>query len=427
MLTDWIHWLSSIAADQWFWLLCPLVLFDVPRYACAAVAMCLWDLAGDMLRLLRTPDVESRYEYCPSVCVVIPGFNEADTLAPSLQSVWGTYPRLEIIVIDDGSSDGTAAVAEQFAATHGQVVVLRKPRRGGKSSALNYALPFTQAEVIICLDADSHLGPRAIWEIVQPLADPRVGAVSGTVSARNPFANLVTWLQAFEYRRCIFLGRMLAARVDCLGIVSGAFGAFRRSAIARLQGWDVGPGEDGDLVLRLRKAGFKIACAPYAQCFTNVPASCSALIKQRRRWEWSVVTFECRKHVDLPNLLGPNFRMSNLCVLLERWLFNVVLLYAFWGYLGWLFFCAPDHVGRILWTYYVIYVAFDVLQLVVLCFYSSDRRQDLLMSLVTPLMPIYYALLRGVAVVAVTEELLARRSFRDDFVPVHVRQATWRW
>src|SRR5207248_1453281 len=83
----------------------------------------------------------------------------------------------------------------------------------------------------------------APWEIVQPFADPRVGAVSGTVVARAPFARLVTWLQAFEYLRCIFLGRMFASRLDILGIVSGAFGAFRADALRRLGGWDVGPGE----------------------------------------------------------------------------------------------------------------------------------------------------------------------------------------
>jgi cellulose synthase/poly-beta-1,6-N-acetylglucosamine synthase-like glycosyltransferase len=288
-------------------------------------------------------------------------------------------------------------------------------------------LPFTQAEIIVCVDTDSHLGPNAIWEIVQPLADPCVGAVSGTVSARNPFTNLATRLQALEYRRSIFIGRMFAARLGLLGIVSGAFGAFRRNAIDRVNGWDVGPGEDGDLVLRLRKAGFHIAAAPYAHCLTNLPTSWWRLAKQRRRWDWSVITFECRKHVDLPFLLSPNFKFSNFCLLAERLLFNVILLYAFWIYLIWLCCHPPGDLGKILWTYYVIYVAFEVVQLTVTCFYSPNRYQDLLLGLAAPLMPLYFVFLRAVSLVAVTEEILTRRSFRDNFVPEHVRQATWHW
>jgi cellulose synthase/poly-beta-1,6-N-acetylglucosamine synthase-like glycosyltransferase len=125
--------------------------------------------------------------------------------------------------------------------------------------------PFARAEIIVCVDTDSHLQPHAIWEIVQPLADPEVGAVAGTVLARNAETNLCTWLQAAEYLRTIFVGRMLSSRLGVLGIVSGAFGAFRREAVERLKGWDVGPGEDGDLVLRLRRR--------LASCMPRMPSA----------------------------------------------------------------------------------------------------------------------------------------------------------
>lgn len=427
MFIDWIHWLSSNACDEWIGLLWPLLLLDAPRYACSALAMFLWDWIGDLVTAVRGNPTQADYDYCPSVCVVLAGLNEADTLGATLESVWGSYPRMETIVVDDGSQDGMAEVAHAFAKTHDGVTVLRKPCRGGKSSALNAALPFAKADVIVCIDTDSHLGPNAIWEIVQPLSDPKIGAVSGTVSARNPFANLATRLQALEYRRCIFVGRMVTSRVGCLGIVSGAFGAFRRSALDRVRGWDVGPGEDGDLVLRLRKAGFKIASAPYAECYTKLPTSWWRLAKQRRRWDWSVITFECRKHVDLSNLFGPNFRLGNLCLLAERWLFNVILLYVFWLYAIWLCFHAHQDLWKILLTYYVIYVGFEFLQLCVTCFYSNNALRDFRLGLVTLFMPLYYGFLRAVSVVAVTEEMFTRRSFRDNFVPEHVRRATWHW
>ena len=155
---------------------------------------------------------------------------------------------------------------------------------------MNMPLPLIKSEIVVVIDSDSHLAPGAIWNIVQPFRDPEVGAVSGSVSARNPFVNLCTWLQAMEYRRSIFLGRILLARLDILGIVSGALGAFRKSALDKFGGWDVGPGEDGDLTIKFRKAGYKIAYTPEASCLTNVPTSFAALTRQRRRWEWAAIT-----------------------------------------------------------------------------------------------------------------------------------------
>lgn len=429
MFTDWIHWLSCLSLDELLWLLAPLLLLDVTRYA----AGFLWLFACDFSRLMwdsvrgRCDRLEPSYTHCPAIAVVIAGLNEADSVGGTLATLYGTYPRMEVIVVDDGSSDGMAEVAGEFAAGHPGVTVLRKPQRGGKSSALNFALPFTQAEIIVCVDGDSQLGENALWEIVQPFTDPQVAAVSGTVLARNPFTNLATWLQAFEYLRCIFLGRMVSARLDMLGIISGAFGAYRRDIIQRMMGWDVGPGEDGDLTLRLRKAGHRIAFAPYAQCLTNLPTSWRQLIRQRRRWEWAVVTFECRKHVDMANPLSRHFRWTNLGVLVERWTYNLLFTYLLWAYFAWTLFNCHDDTGRQYFLYYLFYLAIESLNLAVVLYYSTDRRRDLAIGMSVPLMPIYNLLMRAVTLLSITEEMLTRRSFRDDFVPRHVREATWHW
>jgi cellulose synthase/poly-beta-1,6-N-acetylglucosamine synthase-like glycosyltransferase len=427
MLIDWIHWLSSHTPEQLLLLAAPILLVDAPRYALGSLLVWLVDLARLALRGGQPSDDERHFSHCPSLCVVIAGLNEAQTVGPLLASVWGSYPRLEIIVVDDGSTDGMSDVARRFAQDHPGVLVLTKPRRGGKSSALNFALPFARTEIIVCVDGDSHLGPAGLWEIVQPFADPRVGAVSGTVLARNPFRGLITWLQACEYLRCIFLGRMFASRLDILGIVSGAFGAFRAEALRRVGGWDVGPGEDGDLALRLRKSGYGVVFAPYAQCLTNLPTSWLRLIKQRRRWEWAVVTFECRKHVDLANPFSANFRWSNLLLLIDRWLFSVVLQYLFWAYVVWLCWHPQPHVGDRLLFYYACYLALEFLQLGIVVYYSNDRLRDLAVGLALPCMPLYHLLMRAVTCWAVSEEMLTRRSFRDGFVPEHVREATWHW
>ncbi len=428
MLNDWIHWLSSLHPDQLAWLLLPLLLFDAPRYAMAVVAMWLWDCCASLYRRIRGRSVPKSYGHCPSVCVVIAGLNEADTIGQTLRSCWGTYPKLEIIVVDDGSTDGMAKVANDFANTHAGVRVLRKPQRGGKSSALNFALAFTKAEVIVGIDADSHIESNTIWEIVQPFRDENVGAVSGAVLARNPFTNFATWMQAFEYLTCIFVGRMLAARLKVLGIVSGALGAFRRSALDRVEGWDVGPGEDGDLTLKLRKAGYSIAFAPYAQCLTNLPIDWFRWINQRRRWTWAVVTFEGRKHIDLANIFRRNFRASNLLVILDRWMYNILFPFLIWVYLIWTIgFNYHEHTWKQYLLYYLLYVGFESAQAAIAVYYSNNRWRDMWVGIAAPLMPFYHLTLKLVTIGAVTEEAFWRRSYEDNFVPAHVRRATWHW
>jgi len=419
MWTDWIHWLSSISPDELLLIVLPLVCFDGVRYCFLTMAMCLWDA----VRGRRT----AQPPHYPTVCVILAGLNEAETIVSTLESVWGSYPKLEIVVVDDGSSDGMADLAHAFATNHDNVLVLRKPNRGGKSSALNFAIPFTEAEIVICVDTDSHLEPHAIFEIVQPFADPRVGGVAGTVLSRNADVNLVSQLQASEYLRSIFVGRMLASRLGILSIVSGAFGAFRREAIMATGGWDVGPGEDGDLVMRLRKAAWKIVHAPYAQCLTNVPLKWKQLFRQRRRWEWSIVTFECRKHVDMANIFSPNFRLSNLAMLLETWIFRIALTFASFGMLGWLAVRTPATLGYILLTNYVLYCFLEFLQWLVMMYYSRSPRRDAWSLACLPLVPPYYIFLKVASLVAIIEEFCWRRSYDDNFVPLHVRRVTWHW
>jgi cellulose synthase/poly-beta-1,6-N-acetylglucosamine synthase-like glycosyltransferase len=427
MFADWIQWTSSLTLNDLFWMLLPLFVLDGLRYVGGGLGCFVVDLTTDLWNAIFPPPPKEAYPYCPSVCVILAGLNEADTIGDTLATVWGSYPRMEIIVVDDGSNDGMAEVAAKFAATHEGVLVLRKPHRGGKSSALNFALPFTKADFLVCVDTDSLLGPNAIWEIVQPLADENVAAASGTVILRNRDTNLCTRLQAFEYLRNIFIGRMIASRLGILGIVSGAFGAFRRTALERVGGWDVGPGEDGDLVLRLRKQGYQVVFNPYAQCYTNSPTNFKWLFKQRRRWEWAVITFECRKHVDMANPFNACFTWSNFFLLLDRWLYGVILMYL--GTFGF-FYCMYLYGHRLFYmlaVQYVAYVLLETIQALLVIYYSLDKWRDLKSCIVLPLMPFFALFMRAATFVAVTEEIFTRRSFKDNFVPPHVRRVTWHW
>jgi hypothetical protein len=151
------------------------------------------------------------------------------------------------------------------------------------------------------------------------------------------------------------------------------------------------------------------------------------LFRQRRRWEWAVVTFECRKHVDLGDPRSATFTLTNLMLLIDRWLFSIVLMYTcliFAPYLAWQRW---SELHYIFFTQYVAYLAIETAQACVVLYYSLDRWRDLKYCLVLPLMPFYALFIKAASAVAITEELFTRRSFQDNFVPPHVREATWHW
>jgi cellulose synthase/poly-beta-1,6-N-acetylglucosamine synthase-like glycosyltransferase len=426
MWIDWYLWIAALRPAELALLLAGLLLLDGTRYAFSAVAMLAWDfLAWTRAALFpRAP----REPWRPSLCALLVGHNEAATIERTLSSIHGTYPGLEIIVVDDGSSDGMAEVAQRFADAHEGVLVLRRERRGGKSSGMNFGLSQTRADVVVAIDCDSYLGAHALERLVQPLCDPRVGAVAGTVIVRNPRQSLLVRLQAFEYLRSIFVGRLFSARLGILGIVSGAFGAFRREALQRTLGWDVGPPEDLDLVLALRKCGYRIACAQHSYCFTKTPTSWKRLLKQRMRWDESgVIRNHCRKHLDMVSPFASHFRASNLVLFLESWLTNLVTLAGTWVWVLTTLLSAGPDLGHTCLTLYLAYVGCEALNALVILAYSERRVRDLLTCLVVPLAPLYQAVLLVQRTLSLLREGFLRTSFRDDFVPRHVRDATWHW
>lgn len=444
MLQDWIHWMSSLQHEELFLILFGILFIDGPRYCYLKVMFCLWDMTQDSLRWLLCREVshspmdrDQPLTHCPSVCVVLAGYNEQDTIEATLASVWGAYPRMEIIVVDDGSLDEMQAVARRFRRKHlthtagsfqePDLRVLRKSERGGKSSCINYALNFTRAEIIIVVDTDSDLAPDAIWRIVQPFSDPLVGCVSAAVLARNPFTNLITWLQANEYLHAIFTGRIVSSRLGVLAVCSGAFGAFRREAVERAMGWDVGPGEDGDLTIRIRKAGYKVAYAPYASCYTNLPKTWKAFFRQRRRWNRGAIRYKSRKHVDMANLLSPNFRLSNFLVLANIWFFNIACLLCFWAYAIYIVFAFSIETWFILMMVYFAYLTTHAVETAVVLYYSQHRLRDFKICSVLPLMPVFQLVRKTARIISIAEECFFRRSFQDNYVPPRVRAATWHW
>jgi cellulose synthase/poly-beta-1,6-N-acetylglucosamine synthase-like glycosyltransferase/peptidoglycan/xylan/chitin deacetylase (PgdA/CDA1 family) len=226
-----------------------------------------------------------------SVSVVIAAYNEAPVIARTVSSVLASrVAPLEVIVVDDGSSDDTAGTVERMFGDEPRVHVMRQAN-GGKASALNRGIGSARGELLVCLDADTLFTPDTLGRLVAHFTDPRVGAVAGNVKVGNRI-NVWTRWQALEYITSQNLDRRAYALLDAITVVPGAVGAWRRGAVQAVGGFVPDTlAEDMDLTWRLRRAGWRIANETHALGFTEAPDSLPTLYRQRFRWSFG--TLQC--------------------------------------------------------------------------------------------------------------------------------------
>jgi cellulose synthase/poly-beta-1,6-N-acetylglucosamine synthase-like glycosyltransferase/peptidoglycan/xylan/chitin deacetylase (PgdA/CDA1 family) len=214
------------------------------------------------------------------VSVVVPAYNESAGIEAAVRSLLASDHPVEIIVVDDGSTDGTADLVESLRLP---VRVIRQPN-AGKPAALNTGLAAATFDLVVMVDGDTVFEPDTVRTIVQPFADPRVGAVSGNAKVVNRGGMLGRW-QHIEYVVGFNLDRRLFDLAECMPTVPGAVGAFRRQALLDLGGVsDVTLAEDTDLTMALCRAGWRVVYEEGAKAWTEAPASLNALWRQRYRW-----------------------------------------------------------------------------------------------------------------------------------------------
>jgi cellulose synthase/poly-beta-1,6-N-acetylglucosamine synthase-like glycosyltransferase/peptidoglycan/xylan/chitin deacetylase (PgdA/CDA1 family)/spore germination protein YaaH len=262
-------------------------------------------------------------DYTPPVSVVIPAFREEAVIVPTVKSLLAQDYRgtLEVLVVDDGSPDDTYLVARRAFGDDARVRVLTKPN-GGKASALNFGIQHALGEVIVALDADTLFDADAVGHLVAPLADPHVGAVAGNAKVGNRI-NIVTRWQALEYITSQNLDRRAFALLDCIMVVPGAIGAWRKSLVIEAGGFSNDTlAEDQDLTLSIARRDYRVAYADRAVAWTEAPDTLRGLAKQRFRWSFG--TLQCAwKHRDL--LFRPRAGTLGFIALPNVWIFQVGL------------------------------------------------------------------------------------------------------
>ncbi|MEV6478471.1 bifunctional polysaccharide deacetylase/glycosyltransferase family 2 protein [Streptomyces sp. NPDC051576] len=246
------------------------------------------------------------------VSVIVPAYNEKECIANTLESLAKSTHPIEIIVVDDGSSDGTSEIAREAARSFGMnnVRVIRQ-ENAGKPAALNNGVRNASYDIVIMMDGDTVFEPDAVHQLVQPFADPEVGAVAGNAKVGNRNTIIGAW-QHIEYVMGFNLDRRMYDLLRCMPTIPGAIGAFRREAVLAVGGMSEDTlAEDTDITIALHREGWRVVYQEHARAWTEAPASLKQLWSQRYRWSYGTMQALWKHRKSLTDK-GPSGRFGRV-------------------------------------------------------------------------------------------------------------------
>ncbi len=258
----------------------------------------------------------------PSVTVLIPAHNEESVIVQTIASVLlSDLKDLHIIVVNDGSSDRTGELLETNFSHEPRVRIIHQVNRG-KAAALNVAMSLADTEIVVTIDADTEIEADAIGKLVRHFSDSTVGAVAGNVKVGNRSRWLTRW-QALEYITSQNMEKRAFDLLNCITVVPGALGAWRKKAIEAAGGITADTvAEDADLTIAIRRLGWRVSYDEEAIAWTEAPETAGQLIRQRFRWTFGTLQ-SFWKHGD--TLLRPKYGTLGWIALPNIFVFQLVL------------------------------------------------------------------------------------------------------
>jgi len=311
-------------------------------------------------------------KWCPkSFAVLIPAYNEAEVILKTITALLASpLKNFKILVIDDGSTDSTAACVLAAFSKNRRVRLLQKAN-AGKSAALELGLRRTRAEVVVTLDADTIFRADALERLVRHFADPRIGAVAGAALVGNA-VNLITRFQSLEYVISQNLDRRALELANGIQVVPGAIGAWRRSALLQVGGFTSDTlAEDADATIQLERAGWRVLYEPAALAYTEAPETMRTFIRQRFRWMYGMLqaAFKHKDAYRYPGATGvkictlPNIFIFQFLFTLIAPVMDLLLIV---GIICWIWFLA-SHPGiqtpPAFWQFLGYWCAFQFLEI----------------------------------------------------------------
>jgi cellulose synthase/poly-beta-1,6-N-acetylglucosamine synthase-like glycosyltransferase/spore germination protein YaaH/peptidoglycan/xylan/chitin deacetylase (PgdA/CDA1 family) len=258
----------------------------------------------------------------PLVSIIIPAYNEQINAVRTIKSLLvQNYPNLEIIFVDDGSKDDTYQVVKKTFEYIKNVTVLTKPN-GGKATALNFGIKNSNAEYVVCIDADTQLKTDAVSLLMKYFNHEKVAAVAGNVKVGNEI-NLITRWQSIEYITSQNFDRRAFDLLNCITVVPGAIGAFKKEAVEIAGGFTSDTlAEDCDLTMRLLRHGYVIRNCSKAISYTEAPETFRQFMRQRFRWSFGVM--QCFwKHREA--VLNPRYKSFGMVAMPNILIYQMIL------------------------------------------------------------------------------------------------------
>ncbi|MGV9453597.1 bifunctional polysaccharide deacetylase/glycosyltransferase family 2 protein [Streptomyces sp. NPDC003635] len=257
-----------------------------------------------------------RFSWGPTVTapvsVIVPAYNEKECIANTLESLAKSTHPIEIIVVDDGSTDGTSEIARGAAHELGMtnVRVIRQ-ENAGKPAALNNGVRSASHDIVVMMDGDTVFEPDTVRQLVQPFADPQVGAVAGNAKVGNRDTIIGAW-QHIEYVMGFNLDRRMYDLLRCMPTIPGAIGAFRREAVLEVGGMSEDTlAEDTDITIAMHRAGWRVVYQEHARAWTEAPGSLKQLWSQRYRWSYGTMQALWKHRKSLTDK-GPSGRFGRV-------------------------------------------------------------------------------------------------------------------
>ena len=256
------------------------------------------------------------------VSIIVPAYNEEVNAVKTVQNLLQQdYPDYEIIFVDDGSKDSTYTIVAAAFSNNDKVKVVTKPN-GGKASALNYGINLASGTYMVCIDADTQLLTDAVRQMMKYFNNERVCAVAGNVKVGNE-KNILTKWQSIEYTTAQNFDRLAFDYLNCITVVPGAIGAFKKTAIIEAGGFTTDTlAEDCDLTLRLLRNGGVIRNCIKAVAVTEAPETLKQFMKQRFRWSYGIMqSFWKNKEA----CFNPRYKATGMVALPNILLFQILM------------------------------------------------------------------------------------------------------
>ncbi|WP_406007384.1 glycosyltransferase [Streptomyces sp. NBC_00637] len=246
------------------------------------------------------------------VSVIVPAYNEKECIANTLKSLAKSTHPIEIIIVDDGSDDNTSEISREAARALGMtnVRVIRQ-ENAGKPAALNNGVRSASYDIVVMMDGDTVFEPDAVFHLVQPFADPKVGAVAGNAKVGNRDTIIGAW-QHIEYVMGFNLDRRMYDLLRCMPTIPGAIGAFRREAVLEVGGMSEDTlAEDTDITIAMHRGGWQVVYQEHAKAWTEAPGSLKQLWSQRYRWSYGTMQALWKHRKSLTDK-GPSGRFGRV-------------------------------------------------------------------------------------------------------------------